>query len=613
MSVNFNMSHTEKEGIVFLAKWTFCWMVMFILQKMFFMLMTWHEGTTYTDMLDVVWHGLQLDAAVVGYSIVIPWLFVMVVPRFRFTVHVLKVTYYVLALLVSLMIVGDASLYPFWQSKLDSTIFLYIDKPGDAMASVSTTFILQRIVWLIVWLYVSWRITKLIRLFDLPREKSKYSVPGVVVTLLIGGVVFLAIRGGVSEGTNNVSAAYYSDNQYLNHSAVNPVFSMIYSIDMQEDFSTAYSFFDEEECREIMKGVYHTDSDHPDTLLNTQRPDIVLIVWEGLCEKMVGAIGGNAEVTPRLNALAKEGVLFSRCYANSFRTDRGLVSIMAGFNGFPNASLMKLPEKADKLPGIARSLAGAGYATTFWYGGDIMFTNMRGYMYQSGFKRAFGDEEFTREEHSAKWGVPDEYLFGKVVKDYCDGGSKSPSFDAVMTLSSHEPWDVPTQRLKAMVPNSFNYTDGCVGDFIDKLKSSPRWANTLVVIIGDHGVMAGPDDTRYGHSTIHTPMLWLGGAVRKPMVIDRLMSQSDLAATLLGQLGIPHGDFPLSRDVMSKSYVYPTATNCYGGGVTFIDSTGITTYDLDAQKCLVGADPVRERKAKATIQISCRKVDELAN
>ena len=604
-------------GITFLMRWTICWMILFILQKMYFMLMTWHEGTTYTDMLDVVWHGLQLDIAVAGYTILLPWLFVMLIPQFRLTGRILKVSYFLFATLASLMFVADASLYPFWQSKLDSTVFLYIDKPGDAMASVTTTFILQRIVWFVVWLYVSWRITRLLRLFDgytsdcnTTTSPKKFSIPNIALSIVSAAIIFIAIRGGIGEGTNNVSAAYYSDNQYLNHCAVNPVFSMIYTIDIQQDFSTAYPFFPEDERKEIMEGIYHTESIRPDTLLNTQRPDIILVVWEGLCEQMVGAIGGNAEVTPHLNALAKEGILFSRCYANSYRTDRGLVSIMAGFLGFPNVSLMKLPDKADKLPALPRSLANAGYTTTFWYGGDIMFTNMRGYMYQAGFKRTFSDKDFTHKERSSEWGVPDEHLFRKMSKDYCTS-SASPSFDAIMTLSSHEPWDVPTHRLKAAVPNSFNYTDGCLGEFISELKKSPRWANTLVIITGDHGVMASPDATRYGHPTIHLPMIWLGGAVRKPMVIDRLMCQSDLAATLLGQLNIPHADFPLSRDVMSKGYTYPTATHCYSGGITFIDSTGITTYDIDAQKSIVNHDPLRERKAKATLQTAYRTVSSL--
>ena len=602
-------------------------MLLFVVQKLYFLALTWHPGTTLTDVLQVLVHGLRLDAAVAGYTLVLP----LVLAFGLYIAQLLKadarlcrtifrrvmLPYYALiALLTAVIIVADAALYPFWQFKLDASVFLYTDKPKDAMASVSLWFVLFQVLAVTIW-FSAYFFSFFKAIQNAGRNAPKRwpnRYLSFAVYLMFMAMTALAIRGGVGQGTNNVSVAYYSDNQYLNHSAVNPVFSLLYSMGKQEDFASKYQFYDEAERAQIMQGIY--DQQPSDTasirLLNTQRPDIVLIVWEGCCEAMQ-----QPDITPNLSRIASESVCFSKCYANSFRTDRGLVCLLAGYLGLPDASLMKIPNKNEHLPALPRALAAQGYKNTFWYAGDITFTNMGGYMRQAGFHRTVSDRDFTAAERTTDWGAPDQYLFKKCLSPRPSPpqgkGSKAggPLFDCIMTLSSHEPWDVPTHRLKAQIPNAFNYTDECLGRFIAQLKRSPRWRNTLVIITADHGVMSRDDDTRYAHRVVHIPMLWTGGAIRQPMVIDRIMNQSDLAATLLGQLGIPHSEFTFSRDVLSSAYRYPTATHTYNNGTSFIDSTGITTYDNDAQRVISGPDPQRERKAKATLQTLYKKVSEL--
>lgn len=587
-------------------------MLAFVMQKVYFLMMTWHEGTTVGDVLQVAWHGLRLDAAVTAYILILPLLVVtasVLLPRSGYVPKVLKVFTAVIALLTAVVIVADASLYPFWQFKLDSSVFLYTDKPKDAMASVSVWFILSRLLHIVVWTVI------LYKMISLPLRNislARFRWPMVPVWIAGLAALFLAIRGGVGQGTNNVSVAYYSDNQYLNHAAVNPVFSLLYSMGKQEDFATKYQFFDEAERASIMKGIYDQKAQNDSALFRIREPqNVVLIVWEGCCESMAGCIGGPQEVTPCLNAIARESIVFSNCYANSFRTDRGLVCLMAGYPGLTDASLMKIPNKNEHLPALPRAMGNTAqpFKNIFWYGGDITFTNMGGYMRQAGFHRTVSDRDFTAAERTTDWGVPDEHLLNKVADDILTGTGRR--FDAVMTLSSHEPWDVPTHRLKATIPNAFNYTDQCLGRFIQRLRQSPKWQHTLVIITADHGVMAHDSDTRYAHRVIHIPMLWTGGVIDHPMTVSRIMNQSDLAATLLGQLGISHDEFRFSRDVTSSGYTYPTATHTYNNGVTFIDKSGATTYDNDARRVIAGPDPQRERKAKATLQTVYKAVGDL--
>lgn len=176
----------------------------------------------------------------------------------------------------------------------------------------------------------------------------------------------------------------------------------------------------------------------------------------------------------------------------------------------------------------------------------------------------------------------------------------------LLTLSSHEPWDVPTQQLDDPVYNAFNYLDQCLGTFIDSLRQTPAWQDLLVVILPDHGYRyKGIDETTRLYN--HIPMIWLGGAVRRPCRIDRVCSQSDLAATLLGQLGLPHDDFTFSRDVLSDRYQQPFAYHTFNNGFTVIDSTGFAAYDLDAQTVIAhdGPDAGRLlRQGRALLQLT---------
>ena len=276
--------------------------------------------------------------------------------------------------------------------------------------------------------------------------------------------------------------------------------------------------------------------------------------------------------------LAGEGICFSNCYANNFRTDRGLVSVLSGWMGLPTASLMKMSEKCRRLPGLAQSLSDAGYSTCFLYGGDIDFTNMRGYLLESGFDAVTGAEGFPASRRFSSWGAPDAYTLLPTV--LCSG--IHPSFTAVLTLSSHEPWQVPTRILDDNRCNSFAYTDSSLGVLVNSHRSSPLWDSLLIVVIPDHGVPLNSSQSTSDPSVSHIPMVWGGGAVRHhPLPIDVLMMQSDFPATLLAQLGIGADAYPFSRNVLSPSFSSKKlfALHAFKNGCNYIDSTGISRFD----------------------------------
>jgi phosphoglycerol transferase MdoB-like AlkP superfamily enzyme len=597
-----------KERLKFIISYYITSILLFVPLRLLFLAINSEKGYSAADYLNVAFHGLQLDVAVAGYVSALPLLLCIASIFVKLPLRKIMLPYNILiAATISLAFIADASLYPFWGFKLDSTFLQYIDSPENALASVTIGYLFVRFAFFIALTtlvaLIFYRITP--EIF----KKANKKVVSLLLFILAGGFIFLGIRGGVKESTNNVGQVYYSDDLFLNHSAVNPIFSFIYSLSKNQDFGEVYNFFDEKERSTLFDSLYTTDNTITDTLLNTTRPNIVTIILEGMSSVFIDEHGGEKAVAKNMSKLINEGVLFTNCYANSYRTDRGLICLLSGYPSFPQISVMKSPMKSQTLPAIAGSLSKAGYHNTFLYGGDINFTNMKGYIFSGGYNNVIADTDFPREaQKSHQWGVTDHITFDTLASII----ARQPKYKnwniGFLTLSSHEPWTVPHNSVpEDKVANSFAYVDSCLGIFVDKMKKSDAWDNMLVVCIPDHAVAYYPKDAdRTDKRRTHIPLLMFGGAIKEPRRIDALCNQTDLAATLLAQMQLPTDEYKFSRNILSPAYKYPFAYHAYNNGIQFIDSTGFSLLDLDSGVALKEepADPEHSRlnKAKAILQ-----------
>ena len=598
-----------KKRIAYISLYFFTVLLIFILQKPLFMLYNGsiEKGFGFADYMQVMVHGASLDAATAGYLTAFPFLLVLISIWFRkFPLKKILYGYYILAAaLISIIFVVDMALYTFWGFKLDASVFLYIDSPKEALASVSVGFILLRVLAILLLIALnSW---VLLKITPSVLTATRKRIAGTAGMLLLGGVLFIIIRGGVTESTSNIGQVYFSNEPFLNHSAVNPDFSLLSSMGKSQDFASEFNFFDEEKRAALFDGLYPTtDGDSIIQVLNTKRPNILIILMEGFGGAFVEPLGGLPDVTPHFNRLSKEGIFFTNCYANSFRTDRGTVCTFSGYLGLPTASVMKIPAKSRTLPAIAEGLSKAGYKTDFLYGGDINFTNMKSYLLSTGYQRLTANTDFSlAEQTSNAWGVNDDITFEYLYNQLRNRKEEGPWHTAFLTLSSHEPFEVPYHRLEDKNPNAFAYTDECLGKFIDRLKQTPAWKDLLVICLPDHGFYYPREGSNAMPRFYHIPLLWLGGAVKQPMQVDKIMNQTDLAATLLGQLGLEHTAFTFSRNVLGSDYKYPFAFYSFNNGFSFRDSTGVTVFDNNSGSILFDepeADESRLDKGKAILQ-----------
>lgn len=573
--------------IIWFVKTYATFVVLFVLQKPLFLFLEKGSATQpvdniFTELPAVIWHGLPLDLSMAGYLSVIPgFLSIAVVWLKRDLVKPIMNIYFIIAsLFITCSFLLNASLYPYWKYPLDSTpLFYFFTSPADAIASVSIWQVILSIVILIVltigvWFtlrmrgekrqqysrygygYEGFGRGKRNRFDDFDRHRGRTSI----ILLLLTGLLFLPIRGGITVSTMNTGQAYYSQNAYLNHSAVNPLFSLLESITHQEDFASQYRFMKDKEADKIFATMTSTSDENTYPLLNEATfkkgtPDILIVIMESFASDIMPSMGSYKDVAVCLDSIAQQSILFTRFYANSFRTDRGMVSILSGYPAQPTTSIMRYPRKTSQLPSIARNLVKyKNYKTTYYYGGDADFCNMRSYLVSQGYQHIISDANFPIEDKLSKWGVPDHIVAARMMEDIkAQQNEKRPMLRIFQTSSSHEPFEVPYHRLKDKRLNAFAYTDSVMGAIVREYRKLPRWKNTLIVFVPDH--VGGYKENLNDHdrSRYQIPLILAGGAISRPMKVGIIGSQHDIAATLLGQLGVEHREFTFSKNMMSDA------------------------------------------------------------
>ena len=583
-------------------------LIVFLIGRVGFVLNNRGVGQlSFLDAVSACWRGfVGHDLMVAAFLLAVPWIVGLLALRHPgLKLRVWLTPYYIIiGLVVAIIIVADAVLYEFWQFKLGMVVLSYASSPEGTTNSVSLSYLLVRILMFL--LLASWIIIPSIwltpkKLSGSQGEKLWMRNISIIWTfLLVSGFCFM--RQGDVYGNPKALLA--------NHAAVNPVYAFASSIRFSKDYSKRYEYFSEEDRSGLFCNLYPKPADDiQDTLLVSQRPNILVVFIEGFGSRFVKELGGLPDVAPGWSRLIPEGVFWQNYYSNSFRTDRGTVSAFSGWLSYPDLGLMKQVEFHGALPSLARSLEKEGYETGYIYGGAMTNMGKRQYLDDMNFQNLYDDTAF--DAPTTNWGIDDSTACQKacqLISEWKDGHH----FLVVQTLSSHEPWDVPYHRLEDPKLNAFAYTDYSIACMMDSLRQLPEWDNLLVIMIPDHGYLyqQSYDDPDF----FHAPMLWLGGAVREPRKMYVLMNQSDIAATLLSQMGIRHDEYPWSRNVLSKTYTYPFVYCNYPAGLLFADNTGISIYDLNGDVVMLENpldNDLRILRAKAILQTSYDQLEEM--
>ena len=274
---------------------------------------------------------------------------------------------------------------------------------------------------------------------------------------------------------------------------------------------------------------------------STPRPkNLVIVLEESLGAEFVGALGGRP-LTPNLDALASQGWWFENLYATGTRSVRGLEALITGFTPTPAPSVVKLEKSQRDFFSIARVLKAAGYDTSFIYGGEGQFDNMRRFFMNNGFDFVVDEDQFVNPVFHGSWGVSDEDLFTRAHEEFSKPRTR-PFFTLVFTTSNHSPYEYPEGRIEPYeanphtVNNAVKYADHALGEFFARARASSYWDDTVFLVVADHNSRVfGAEVIPVDH--FHIPALIMGGGI-EPSVYEPVASQIDMPPTLLSLIGV---------------------------------------------------------------------------
>ncbi|MGZ8557073.1 MAG: LTA synthase family protein, partial [Chitinophagaceae bacterium] len=445
------------------------------------------------------------------------------------------------------------------------------------------------------------------------QQQGKNKMATAVSVLIFMGILIIPVRGGFQLAPLNQSSVYFSANNYANHAAINATWNFLHSlVSKGATGKNPYQYLSLKQAKEITDSLYfysHISKTERHFSFNTAIPtNIVFIIWESFTEKAIHIAIDNKEVTPHFNRLKQQGIFFSNMYACGDRTNKGIPAILSGYPAMPNTTIIHSPGKSGKLQVLSKLFKEKGYYTPYFYGGEPEFANIKSYLLHGGFDPIIGKDDFAKKDMNSKWGAHDGVVMKRVFEEL--NKSTKPFFATWLTLTSHEPFETPVSPIfkgkgnTRKFLNSLHYTDQVIGEFINKCSRQAWWNNTVIIITGDHGhplpaIKSKADDFR-------TPMLWIGGALnKKSIVIDKVVSQLDIAATLSKQLGLNTSAFPFSKNVFDstgRSWAFFTFNDGFG----FVDASGRLVFDNVGKRPIHqegNAGPQKTEAGKAMMQV----------
>jgi len=575
-------------------------MIIFLLGRLLFLLFHYELSFSYSISvwLGMFFNGLKLDLSAMGYIMLFPFIVVAVASPLKNHVSacILRVYAFSAVFIIVAFSAVDIVLYHHWGVRLDASAFRFLGNPREVMASMPILSVLLfasiiTFVSISIFIFINKYVIKLL----LATEKSYWK--GALAVIILSPFCLLGIRGGTGTAPVNLSTVYFHSEAFPNHAAINVLWKTGHSFIERTDIINPFVYHEDDIAVEYIDKLYNAKGKvQEQLLLNSSNPDIILIVIESFSAKLIESLGGAPDVTPCFNNMIHEGVFFNNFYANDSRTDKSLVSIFSAYPALGTISVIKFPDKTNRIGHLSRELNDAGYSTAFYYGGEIDFANIRSYLVNGKFSSIVAIDDFDRSERVSRWGVPDHIVFDRFFND-CEI-DEGPYFNVLLTLSNHEPFDIPVNpkfgddELDNRIYSAAHYTDSCLGDFIVKAKESELWDNSLIIITADHGTRQPGNTLVYHPDKYHIPMLWTGGAVVKDTVISSYMSQSDMAKTLLHQLGYDSQMFPFSRNILNEGYNFSFFE--FNNGFGMISDSGFYVYDNEISKIVLSEGEISD-------------------
>jgi len=513
-------------------------------------------------------HGLRMDTITASILLVIPLLFLSFTTKKFKNLANSFLKYYFLVVLSIIIYIENAT-FPFiaqYDVRPNYLFVEYLIYPKEVFAMIFADYKLELLIaFSMIGTFAYFYLKFAKNDFLKPLDTSYIKRAALFLPILL--LLFIGIRSSFGHRPANISDAMYTTNRMVNEITKNSLYSIgyaIYSNNVHE--SKAVEQYGKMEIKKALErvkkrlNIQNTDDALPITRVEnshfkTDNPkNLVIFVQESLGYQFVESVGGESGITPNFNKLSQEGILFKDLYSNGTRSIRGLAGVSAGNLAVPGDGVLKRSKSQSGFFTIASALKPFGYHTTFMYGGESRFDNMRSWYLGNEFDEIIDQPCFLNPTFVAPWGVCDGDLVERANEEFKKMHSKNQKFATVMfSQSNHSPFEYPYEKIELLkdvppnsVKNAVKYADHAIGKFIELAKKEPYYKDTVFVIVADHNVRV------YGNDLVpvdmfHIPALILGADI-KPLSYDKIATQPDVLATALDLLGLD-----LSYPIMGHS------------------------------------------------------------
>jgi phosphoglycerol transferase MdoB-like AlkP superfamily enzyme len=538
-------------------------------------------GESFIHLFALPIHAFMLDLSMISYILVIPLLLFscqhLIVQSFFY--QVLRIFTIAIAIIYLMIAAAEINLFAEWQTKIDYRALVYLKNPSEVFKTATWAqtimffFYLFLLIWLLIKSYKKLVYTTQPKIFN-PAIKSK--IYGMVILLLGLPILLLGIRGGFQTFPINQSWSYYSKNNTVNLASVNSLWNVIGSV--YQNASTLnnnpYLVMPMPEAKQRVAAIMSTSKDTTIHFLKTNNPNIVLLILESFSADLVQSCGGDTGITPQFEKLIQNGYLFDQIYSSGSLSHQGMAAIFSGFPAQPTTSIIKEQAKFSKLPCLNKQLLEKGYNTSFYFGGQLTFANIKSYLYFNKFDKIKDIEDYDQDLPKGKLGLHDQYTLADHLQEL--NNKPQPFFSALFTQSTHSPYDIPIKWVikkggsEQDFLNGAWYSDSCIGAYINECKKQAWYHNTLFIAIADHSKHTHYNRNYFEPLNRHIPLLFFGEVIHPAYRGKKnhlLGSQHDLVATLLNQLNLDARPFKWSKNLMNpytKGFGYYALNNGFG-------------------------------------------------
>ena len=555
------------------AKQYIFWMLFLMSHRVIFLLFNYRKLSEYSfwEVLQSFFYGYKLDQSIASYGLMIPLFLVVFSSVFKTTfLHKLNKYYtYIFVTVLSILIVSELNLYSEWNQKLSYKAISYLSRPGEVFHTASWSMLFFGFGFAFLFSYGFFKLYDRYVHIEQKVEKPNYWI-SVLYLGIVGMLLGAGARGGFQPIPISQSQSFYSEHSFLNTAAVNSVWNLAHSIEKNAKYGTSnpFMFHDLKQAQKRVKDLQTIEKDSTVKIFNTEKPNVVIIMLESWAGGMIQSLGGLAGITPKFEELIDQGLFFDNFYATATLSHQGIVAIYGGWPTTPHVDIINQIEKVNQLPKLTKSFENKGYGTSFLFGGQLIYGNIKGYVINAGFDKITEGENFEESYAQGRLGVHDEGLYQKLLEQ--QSSYKEPFLSGAFTASTHSPFDHPKMANPiegggdySDFINSVHYADSCLFDYLEKAKKEAWYDNTVFLLVADH---SHPTPflrkSAYSPDFRKIPFLILGAPLKKKyrgVKNHRLMTQPDIAATLLGQLDMPYKQFEWSNNIFNPfvpEYVY---------------------------------------------------------